>query len=375
MARHLNQPAPTDREVVTPKSTLEWLEDALGRYQVTHIHSSVREAIKAMSATESADARSKLAQTEEPQCACKGAGPNYYDFHSAKSCGIRSGFAPKGNKFDSLIRQDAPVSLPSPPQTEEPQSDYGNTHCSEPTCGADLGHNSPHSPSVNLPSPPRVDAAPATLTLIECPNCGNQTDNVNTDGTASCPCGWKGKYAAPAKEVELPLAEEALARIIPDAARDDGNAQGDMNSGAALFWALEKQYGADHRTTLVKMCRRYVTALRDLREARQQVADKEVVIVYACKVTAELRSQIKERDAALTLACELHGCGSEECAATKYREDGKKLIAENETVFNLKAELAALRADRDVAVEILRTVDSVATVRSVIALLTAKKES
>jgi hypothetical protein len=35
-----------------PKTAREWLEDALGRYQVTHIHSSIREALKAMDAAE-----------------------------------------------------------------------------------------------------------------------------------------------------------------------------------------------------------------------------------------------------------------------------------------------------------------------------------
>lgn len=32
----------------------EWLQDALGRYQVTHIHSSIRNALKAMNLTEAA---------------------------------------------------------------------------------------------------------------------------------------------------------------------------------------------------------------------------------------------------------------------------------------------------------------------------------
>jgi len=35
-----------------PKSAREWLQDALGRYQVTHIHSSIREALKVMDSTE-----------------------------------------------------------------------------------------------------------------------------------------------------------------------------------------------------------------------------------------------------------------------------------------------------------------------------------
>ena len=34
-----------------PKGVREWLEDALGRYQVTHIHSSIREALKVMDGT------------------------------------------------------------------------------------------------------------------------------------------------------------------------------------------------------------------------------------------------------------------------------------------------------------------------------------
>ena len=35
-----------------PESAHEWLHDALGRYQVTHIHSSIREALKVMDITE-----------------------------------------------------------------------------------------------------------------------------------------------------------------------------------------------------------------------------------------------------------------------------------------------------------------------------------
>lgn len=35
-----------------PQSAHEWLQDALGRFQVTHCHSSIREALKAMDRNE-----------------------------------------------------------------------------------------------------------------------------------------------------------------------------------------------------------------------------------------------------------------------------------------------------------------------------------
>lgn len=40
--------AKDDAEAMKPNTVHGWLEDALGRYQVTHIHSSVREALKIM---------------------------------------------------------------------------------------------------------------------------------------------------------------------------------------------------------------------------------------------------------------------------------------------------------------------------------------
>lgn len=54
---------PKAQSVEQPKSAHEWLQDALGRYQVTHIHSSIREALKAMDITEE--------QGEQPiMCKC-----------------------------------------------------------------------------------------------------------------------------------------------------------------------------------------------------------------------------------------------------------------------------------------------------------------
>lgn len=52
-----------------PKSAHEWLEDALGRFQVTHVHSSVREALKVMNATTENDTEpaSPSAVQGEPQ--------------------------------------------------------------------------------------------------------------------------------------------------------------------------------------------------------------------------------------------------------------------------------------------------------------------
>lgn len=46
------EPAVSAEGTRFPVTAHEWLEDALGRYQVTHIHSSIREAIKAMDKTE-----------------------------------------------------------------------------------------------------------------------------------------------------------------------------------------------------------------------------------------------------------------------------------------------------------------------------------
>ena len=37
-----------------PESAREWLEDALGKFQATHIHASIREALKAMEVVETA---------------------------------------------------------------------------------------------------------------------------------------------------------------------------------------------------------------------------------------------------------------------------------------------------------------------------------
>jgi hypothetical protein len=46
-----------------PRTAREWLNDALGRYQVTHVHSSIRAALKAMDVTEAAP----LNTSEQPK--------------------------------------------------------------------------------------------------------------------------------------------------------------------------------------------------------------------------------------------------------------------------------------------------------------------
>ena len=54
-----------------PKSAREWLQDALGRYQVTHIHSSIREALKVMDITENQPVE-QGEQTLDKDCKCCG---------------------------------------------------------------------------------------------------------------------------------------------------------------------------------------------------------------------------------------------------------------------------------------------------------------
>jgi hypothetical protein len=48
----MNSTRQQERDEAAPRTAHEWLEDALGRYQVTHIHASIREALKAMNKTE-----------------------------------------------------------------------------------------------------------------------------------------------------------------------------------------------------------------------------------------------------------------------------------------------------------------------------------
>jgi len=48
----LNAPAPQPEDGAAPTSVQGWLQDALGRYQVTHCHASIRSALKMMDITE-----------------------------------------------------------------------------------------------------------------------------------------------------------------------------------------------------------------------------------------------------------------------------------------------------------------------------------
>lgn len=376
-----NQPAPTDREVVlaTHQHAVAYLFSGHWVTMVREIDArhytfgaqSEAAAWKAHREKMESDARSKLAQTEEPRigdsfdCAINDASTN-----------------PSWGNGDKV--SDWPT-VPSPPQTEEPQITQKEIKKFHKDCvyaqsddGGD--RNAPQATRYALqqfliarPSPPRVDAAPANLGYMahagpwSCAECGftvpydpdwsvmSKTIGEHTKDKHTAP--FTG-IAAPAKEIELPMIH------LTDA---------DITNGDALFQTIGG--GKENRERARELARRlchnqryyervYLATLRDLREAREQIEEHHawqeemrrevgnaILSADAVKqINFDLLEQVKERDAALALACELHGCGSEECAATKYREDGKKLIAENETVFNLKAELAALRADREKAV-------------------------
>jgi chromosome segregation ATPase len=173
----------------------------------------------------------------------------------------------------------------------------------------------------------------------------------------------------PEDETTLPAMDGLLKKIL-DKSPEDEFAQGDMNVGRELFWALvgeRKVYKEKHRDALIRLCRRYATSNRELKMVLDResattarfdakVAELETDKANWKQMSKEFQERCHELRDDLVLEKKVHAACDEQHSAE--RDALKAQLTSAQTLYNMcsakrleyKTELSTLKAQLDAVV-------------------------